>query len=208
MIKNEKVGLYGDYSYPLTFANVGKPNWSSGREIKVRRCLFTFSIQREIRHFHVVVVKKRQRNVEKKKCDARAKLLFCLLDLLHLFLCLLLLLSCYCCCFCYFDVLVTVASLNLEVPKKRLGCYFSRLCTFKSYTTQYSVSQFPKSLNPFVFFAMLRRYSTGLMNGNTETPTKIEAIAHTVRQPYFFFRQNIEETQGRFRIYYLAIAFR
>ena len=133
---------------------------------------------------------------------------FCLLDLLHLFLCLLLLLSCYCCCFCYFDVLVTVASLNLEVPKKRLGCYFSRLCTFKSYTTQYSVSQFPKSLNPFVFFAMLRRYSTGLMNGNTKTATKIEAIAHTVRQPYFFFRQNIEETQGRFRIYYLAIAFR
>ena len=66
LIKNEKVGLYGDYSYPLTFANVGKPNWSSGREIKVRRCLFTFSIQREIRHFHVVVVKKRQRNVEKK----------------------------------------------------------------------------------------------------------------------------------------------
>ena len=55
---------------------------------------------------------------------------------------------------------------------------------------------------------MLRRYSTGLMNGNTETPTKIEAIARTVRQPYFFFRQNIEETQGRFRIYYLAIAFR
>ena len=45
---------------------------------------------------------------------------------------------------------------------------------------------------------MLRRYSTGLMNENTETPTKIEAIAHTVRQPYFFFRQNIEETQVAF----------
>ena len=100
---NEKVGLYGDYSYPLTFANVGKPNWSSGRETIVRRCLFTFSIQREIRHFHVVVVKKRQRKVKKKNCDARtAKLLFCLLDLLRLFLFLLLLLSCYCCCFVLF----------------------------------------------------------------------------------------------------------
>lgn len=45
---------------------------------------------------------------------------------------------------------------------------------------------------------MLRRYSTGPMNENTETPKKIEAIAHTVRQLYFFFRQNIEETQVAF----------
>ena len=33
--------------------------------IKIRRCLFTFSIKDEIRHFHVVVVEKRQRNVQK-----------------------------------------------------------------------------------------------------------------------------------------------
>ena len=35
------------------------------REGKVRRHLFTFSINREIRHFHVVVVQWRQRNVQK-----------------------------------------------------------------------------------------------------------------------------------------------
>ena len=35
------------------------------RERKVRRHLFTFSINREIRHFHVVVVQWRQRNVQK-----------------------------------------------------------------------------------------------------------------------------------------------
>ena len=38
----------------------------SGREIKFRRGLFTFSTKREIRHFHVVVAQKRQRNVQKK----------------------------------------------------------------------------------------------------------------------------------------------
>ena len=37
-----------------------------GRQIKFRRSLFTFSTQREIRHFHVVVVQKRQRNEQKK----------------------------------------------------------------------------------------------------------------------------------------------
>ena len=43
---------------------------------KESRCLvFTFSTKREIRHFHVVVVKGRQRNVPRKR-DALAKLLF------------------------------------------------------------------------------------------------------------------------------------
>ena len=42
------------------------PYLSSGRQIKFRRGLFTFSTQREIRHFHVEVVQKRQRNVQKK----------------------------------------------------------------------------------------------------------------------------------------------
>ena len=40
--------------------------------------MFTFSIKHEIRHFHVVVVQKRERNVQKSVRDARAKLLFCL----------------------------------------------------------------------------------------------------------------------------------
>ena len=38
---------------------------SSEREITFRRCLFTFSTKREIRHFHVAVVKKRQRKCSK-----------------------------------------------------------------------------------------------------------------------------------------------
>ena len=42
---------------------------------KIRRRLFTSSMKRKIRHFHVVVVQSRQRNVQKKR-DARAKLLF------------------------------------------------------------------------------------------------------------------------------------
>ena len=53
------------------------------------------------KHFHVVVVQKQQRNVQ-KKCDARAKLLFCLLNQFYSFY--------------YFDVLVAVASLDLKVP--------------------------------------------------------------------------------------------
>ena len=54
------------------------------------------TLKREIWHFHVVVVQKRLRNVQKKYA-ARAKLLFCLLNLL------------------FFHVLVAVASLDLKV---------------------------------------------------------------------------------------------
>ena len=71
---------------------------SSEREIRFRRCLFTSSIKCKIRHFHVVVVQKQERNVQ-KKCDARAKLLFCFLKPIV-----------------FVDVLVAVASLNLKVP--------------------------------------------------------------------------------------------
>ena len=46
--------------------NSKEPYPSSEREIKFRRCLFTFSTIREIRHFHVVVVQKRQRIVQKR----------------------------------------------------------------------------------------------------------------------------------------------
>ena len=35
------------------------------REMKFCRCLFTFFIKREIRRFHVVVVQKRERNIQK-----------------------------------------------------------------------------------------------------------------------------------------------
>ena len=52
------------------------------RERKILRRLFTSSIKREIRHFQVVVVQVPQRNVQKLKREARAKLLFCLINLL------------------------------------------------------------------------------------------------------------------------------
>ena len=49
---------------------------SSGKE-KQSCCLaFPSSTKREFRHFHVVVVQRQLRNVQKKR-DARAKLLFC-----------------------------------------------------------------------------------------------------------------------------------
>ena len=57
--------------------------------------MFTFSIKREIRHFHVVVLQKRQRNVQKSTMYARSY------------------------GFAYqtfFYVLVAIASLDLKVP--------------------------------------------------------------------------------------------
>ena len=57
------------------------PYPSAAGETKFRRCLFTYSTKREIRHFHVVVVQKRAKKCTKER-DARAKLLFCLLNVL------------------------------------------------------------------------------------------------------------------------------
>ena len=45
---------------------------SSEREIKFRRCLFTSSINRKIRHFHVVVVQKQERIVQKRVMHVRS----------------------------------------------------------------------------------------------------------------------------------------
>ena len=79
--------LYSDHSYPLRRTllklNFKGPNSSSEREIKFRRWLFTSSIKREIRHFHVVSRAKTGKKCT-KKCDAHAKLLFCLLNILFL----------------------------------------------------------------------------------------------------------------------------
>ena len=75
--------LYSDYSHPLTLSIVGEPsrswifkgpNSSSEREIN-RRCLSTSSITREIRHFYVVVVQNRERNVQKSVMHVRLVLL-------------------------------------------------------------------------------------------------------------------------------------
>ena len=51
------------------------------KEKESRRGMSTSSTKREIRHFHVVVVQWRQRNVQKRR-DARAELLFCQPNLL------------------------------------------------------------------------------------------------------------------------------
>ena len=78
------------------------PYLSSERGIKFRRCLFTFSVKREIRHFHVVVVQKRRTNVQKSVMHMQIycfayKLLVC-------------------------EVLVAVASLDLKITHQK--CYF------------------------------------------------------------------------------------
>ena len=52
------------YANPPKLNSKG-PYSSPESEIKFRRCLFTFSIKHEIRHFRVVVVQKRQGNVRK-----------------------------------------------------------------------------------------------------------------------------------------------
>ena len=52
--------------------NSKRPYPNSEREIKFRRCLSTFSTEHEIRHFHVIVVQKRQRNVPKNVMHLRS----------------------------------------------------------------------------------------------------------------------------------------
>ena len=53
------------------------PYPSSEREIQFRRCLFTYSIKREIRHFHVVVVQKRPKKCTKSVMHVQSCCLFC-----------------------------------------------------------------------------------------------------------------------------------
>ena len=64
--------MYGEVQEEYTLSTP-----STKRKIKVSRCLFTSSIKREIRHFHVVVVQKRAKKCTKNR-GTRAKLLFCL----------------------------------------------------------------------------------------------------------------------------------
>ena len=59
-----------------------EPHSSLERERKILRRLFTSSIKCGIRHFQVVVLQVPQRNVQKLKREALAKLLFCLINLL------------------------------------------------------------------------------------------------------------------------------
>ena len=74
--------LYRDNSYLLTLSNVRRepPDLEfQGTIFKFRnRNKISSFLVYEIWHIHVVIVQKRQRNVQKKR-DARAKLLFCLL---------------------------------------------------------------------------------------------------------------------------------
>ena len=77
------------YSSSVKMSNEGEfpRGWFLGHRIQVRKrkknrrpSVFTSSIKREIRHFHVVVVHWRQRNIQKRRA-ARAWLLFCLSNL-------------------------------------------------------------------------------------------------------------------------------
>ena len=65
------------YLDPLNKSNVGDLSWSwiLKRGRKIRRRMFTFSIKRQIRRFHVVVVQLTSKKCTKKR-DARAELLF------------------------------------------------------------------------------------------------------------------------------------
>ena len=80
--------LHRDFSNWLCQINANSPGVEFLRALfnfrkrkKVHCCLVTSSITREIRHFHIVVVHRKARKCT-KKCDASAKLLFCLLNLL------------------------------------------------------------------------------------------------------------------------------
>ena len=84
--------------------SLGHPS-SWEREITFRRCLFTFYIKREIRHFHVAVVQKRQRKCSKTCCTRTVVVL--LINPI-------------------FYVLVAVASLDLEV----LNVFLCKLMSF------------------------------------------------------------------------------
>ena len=66
------------------------------RRNRISPSIVLFSIKCKIRHFHVVVMQKRQ--ICPKTCEASAKLLFFLLNLL------------------FFDCLVAIASLDRKVP--------------------------------------------------------------------------------------------
>ena len=61
-------------STELELNSIG-PYTSSEREIQFRRGLFTFSTKREIRDFHVVVVQKRHRDVQKSEMHVQSCLL-------------------------------------------------------------------------------------------------------------------------------------
>ena len=60
------------------FSGVNSEGLYLGSEKENENCrlVFTYSVKRETRWFHVVVVQERQRKCTKKR-DARAKLLFC-----------------------------------------------------------------------------------------------------------------------------------
>ena len=70
------------------------PHPSSERKVKFRRYLFTFSIKRKIRYFHVVVVQQRQRNVQKSVMHVPS------------------------CCFAY-DIIKPIVFLTSSLPLRR-----------------------------------------------------------------------------------------
>ena len=94
VVNSRCLKLYHPFSILFHSSNVGKVflklnskglYQSSEKKQKKKRescCLvFPASTKAEIRHFHVVIVQRGQRNIQ-NNCDTRAKLLFCLINLL------------------------------------------------------------------------------------------------------------------------------
>ena len=78
--------LYRDYPNSLTLSNASELFWSwfSINHIQVHKgerkfchCLFTSFTKPEIRHFHVVVVQWRQRNLQNAWCTSKVVVLPC-----------------------------------------------------------------------------------------------------------------------------------
>ena len=81
--------LHHHYSYTLTLSNVGEPswNWIPRDHIQVQKekiSLLIVYVLHKTRNYAFSRRNRAKRTIEmyKKKCDARAKLLFCLLNLL------------------------------------------------------------------------------------------------------------------------------
>ena len=80
------------YSISFNSSNVGKSflelnskglHQSSGKEKKIFLVLFPSSTKREIRQFHVIVVQRRQRNVQKSVAQLQSWCFACLRPCLH-----------------------------------------------------------------------------------------------------------------------------
>ena len=165
--------LYRAYSVSFNLSNVDKFLWSwilkdgiKVQEEEKENCCFVFpsSKKSEITHFHVVVVKRRLRNVQ-KKCYGRAKLLFCRS-------------RCRFCRRCLSSLLGTVTSNDVdgsENVEKKIGFILSKtttlhvhhaFCTFlcpflHDYDAFYGLRK--QASTKFYFFSWTWMWSQGIL---------------------------------------------